>query len=305
MYGQVLLATFLWAGTNTAGAVAATGGSPVALALLRCLCGAVVLLVVTAPAGRRIVPELGDLPRIVMLGALGAGGYSLLFLSGLALAGPTYGALIGATPPMWVVVISALRTGRMPRPLILLGIATSTAGVVAIVGLDTSAVTSPRVLVGCALLVAAAVAWAGFTVLSAPLLVRHSPLHVITWATAAGAVLLLPVTGIAGGFGVVTDVRAEAWLGLGYLIVLGTVVAPVLWCRGVAAIGASRTSILLNLEAVWGVTIASVATATVPTPAQLTGGLLIVAGAAVVQRVDVERTTVVLQSRQNDSGLMP
>jgi len=85
--------------------------------------------------------------------------------------------------------------------------------------------------------------WALYTILSKPLLERHSPLKVTAWSMTAGSVILaffVPSFFDAGELG---RLSMTGWLIIVFSIVLSTVVAFFLWYRGVARIGVSRTMI--------------------------------------------------------------
>lgn len=114
-------------------------------------------------------------------------------------------------------------------------------------------------------------------------LARYSASQATAYASIIGTILLLPVAAAAG---LGDNLRATAppdWIGILYMAMFGTVVAFVLWYRGVAALGPSRTSIFLNLVPVWGVTFAALFLGQSITPVQLGGMVAILAGVRVVQ----------------------
>jgi len=81
-----------------------------------------------------------------------------------------------------------------------------------------------------------------------------------------------------------------AWLGIGLLAVVSTVVAFMLFLHGLAAIGPVRTAIISTVEPFWGAFLASLVLAQ-PLSAHTLGGGALVAAAVILLNLPTRRTS--------------
>ncbi|HEX2115157.1 MAG TPA: DMT family transporter, partial [Alphaproteobacteria bacterium] len=73
-------------------------------------------------------------------------------------------------------------------------------------------------------------------------------------------------------------------LSIGYIALFASVVAFLLWLRGVARLGPARAGQFLHLMPVFGAALAFVFLGEVPTPVQIAGAALVLSGLAVFER---------------------
>jgi drug/metabolite transporter (DMT)-like permease len=150
--------------------------------------------------------------------------------------------------PAWVAVISAMR-GREPLTAQrVLALALSLAGIAVMVGLPGSgdAATGAGAALGAALALVAALLYA----LYIPMidhLGRDMPAAVTSTFVCTGAAVILGGAAIAtGGLGI--RQAPIAWVSIGLLAVVCTVIAFLLFLRGLSAIGPVRTAIISTVE---------------------------------------------------------
>ncbi len=147
---------------------------------------------------------------------------------------------------------------------------------------DPAGAVSSRRLAGDLILIGASVAWAIYTILGPKLIARYDPLVATTYASAAGAVMLLPFA--VPGFGKLAHAGLSAWASIIYLAPLGTTLAFVLYYDSVRSLGATRTSAFTLLVPVFGVS-SSILVLGEPLRAGLAvGGAIVLAGLWLVQR---------------------
>ena len=188
--------------------------------------------------------------------------------------------------PAWVAVLSALR-GREPltgQRVLALGL--SLAGIGVMVGVPGTGDASSAI--GVALALVAELLYA----LYIPMidhLGRGVPAAVTSTFVCVGAAVILGVAAVATG-GLVLHEAPVAWLGIGLLAVVSTVVAFMLFLHGLAAIGPVRTAIISTVEPFWGAFLASIVLAQ-PLSAHTLGGGALVAAAVILLNLPRRRTS--------------
>jgi drug/metabolite transporter (DMT)-like permease len=137
-------------------------------------------------------------------------------------------ALLVATVPLWMVLLDWLfmRGGR-PAGKVFLGLILGLIGIVLLIG-PTDLLGEHRVdLVGVAMLLLAALSWAIGSLYARRAPLPDAPLLGTSLEMIAGGVLLLLASGIKGEWVQVdlASVSLRSWLALGYLTLLGSIVA--------------------------------------------------------------------------------
>jgi len=124
-----------------------------------------------------------------------------------------------------------------------------------------------------------------YTVYGKRVLAVHSPAVATTAAYVLGSVMLLPVPFLTARFFPAPDwTSATAWAVVAIQGILGAI-AHVWWYEGVHRVGASRAGIFMNLQPVVGVVLAWVMLGETIEPAEIVGGLAVLAGVGLTTRV--------------------
>jgi drug/metabolite transporter (DMT)-like permease len=261
---------------------------PVGFTFLRYTLASVALLAIMRWSEGAIVTPGRDTVRILILGGLGFGLYQILWTTGLQSIPAGDSALIIASTPVLVAVLAVVSGADTLTPLKFAGAAISFLGVVVVIaaGIGISFSGSG---VGSALTLAAATCWAGYTAFAAPVLRRHSPLMLTTWATIGGTVVLAP-PGLAqllapGAVGPDQVARAvPLLLAIAYSGVLAAALANVIVFNGVRLLGPTRVITLQSFVPAMAVILAFIFLHEPIRPAQVLGGAIIVAGVALTRR---------------------
>jgi drug/metabolite transporter (DMT)-like permease len=226
-------------------------------------------------SGRRIVRPRGA----EWLWLFGVGGSGLLLFNVALVRGARHAepAVLGvavACVPVLLAAIGPLLEGGRPRRRVLVAAAVVTAGAVLVEGTgrtDATGVLWALVVFGCE---------AGFTLLAVPVLGRHGAegvsVHATWMATAMFAVLGASHEGPAA----VSRLDGSDWAAIGYLAVLVTAVAFVLWYGCVRHIGASRSGLLTGVAPVAAAAIGIPVSGALPSLPVWGGIALIAAGLA-------------------------
>lgn len=248
--------------------------SPVNLILVRFITGSLLLFLLLFFLEDVKVPPR-DMWRLTLLGAVGVALYQFVFTFALKYTSAVNVGILINMSPIYGGFLSSLFGYEKFRKKTIFAILTGFAGVYVLMTKGDWNVLLRGDVTGNVLALFASLFWALYTILSKPLLERHSPLKVTAFSMAAGSVLLaffVPSFFDAGELG---RLSMTGWLIIVFSIVLSTVVAFFLWYRGVARIGASRTMIYQYCVPVFTALAAYFVLGETLHVSQLVGGLII------------------------------
>jgi drug/metabolite transporter (DMT)-like permease len=280
----MLLHSALSAGTYIAGKRALTELSPVEVALARFTLAAAVHAVVLWRM--RVRFERRDVAAIAGLGVLAVAVNQLLFLGGLSLSTPGHAALLYATTPIFVFLAEWLRGRERATGQKVTGIAIAFAGTVVVLGGRgvLGGAGARDMLLGDVLLLFAVVSWALYAVGGKSYAGKYGGLATGSGTLVAGTLLCAPV-GIF--FFDTADVAAMSGWGLvslGYLVLVTSVVAWLIYYWALGRADASRVAIWSNLQPVLTALIAWLVYGEPLTAPFLAGGAMVVAGVLLTER---------------------
>ncbi|MEV5842391.1 DMT family transporter [Streptomyces sp. NPDC051985] len=202
----------------------------------------VILLVVARVAGARLVwPRGREWLWLTGLAVTGLVLFNVAVVRGVAHAEPAVIAVAVACVPVVLAVVGPLLERRSPSRQVLVAAPVVVAGAVLVEGTgraDSAGVAWAALALGCE---------AGFTLLAVPVLRRHTPWGVSVHATWLGAVLLAVLGTALEGPSSVRELSGVQWAAVGYLALLVTAVAFVLWYSTVRAVGAGRAGLLTGI----------------------------------------------------------
>jgi probable blue pigment (indigoidine) exporter len=239
--------------------------------------------------------------RALVLGTLNIGAFFvLIFIAAYRLPGGT-AATLTATAPIMVMLIAWGLIRERPRPAALAGAAIGVAGVALLV-LRADFVVDP---VG----VAASFGAVAMSSVGFVLVKRWKPpvdlLTFTAWQLVAGGLVLLPIALLVEGPPPALDARAVG--GFLYLGLVGTVLAYVVWFRGLRRLPASAVSLVGLLNPVSGTAIGILLAGETFGPVQALGLLMVLGGIlagqpSVVARLRRRRPVVVEPESAEELG---
>ncbi len=215
--------------------------SPVNLILFRFIAGSIFLFFLLLFIEDVKIP-LKDFLHLCLLGAIGITIYQFFFTYALKYTSVTNVSIIINTSPLYGGILASLFGFEKFQPKRLFAIITGFFGVYILItkgsflleGGDTT---------GNTLAILSSIFWALYTILSKPLLDKHSPLKVTTYSMLSGAALLCPFIPFYLDLEEYGALSLTGWACLLYAVIFSIVIAFFLWYRGVSRIGASRTMI--------------------------------------------------------------
>ena len=160
----LLTATALWAGNAIAGRLLVGSISPITLSAVRWGLAALLLL----PLGWRVFKPQSALwqnkRRFVLLGLFGVGSYNVLLYLALQTSTAINVTLIGASMPIWMLLIGAVFYQAKPNLLQLIGAVVSLFGVAVVLTRgEISTLLSMELVVGDLLIMLATILWAVYS----------------------------------------------------------------------------------------------------------------------------------------------
>jgi drug/metabolite transporter (DMT)-like permease len=232
---------------------------------------AVTILALLVRPGRPVRPM--DLLRLAALSATGLVGFNVCLLAALRHAEvAVVGTIVGCSP-LVLAIVGPLSHRTRPAARLVLASAVVVAGAALVEGTGRADRTG---------LLAAAGTLAGevlFSLLAAPLLPRLGPVRVSAW-TCALAVPMLGVSALVLGERPRVPTVAEA-VGFGYLALVLTVGAFLLWYAGLHRLGVARAGMFVGVLPVSTLAAAALLDGRLPRLAQVVGVLIVAVGLAV------------------------
>lgn len=264
---------------------------PIGFTMLRYGLASIALLGILRWTEGAVRFPLPDTIRILVLGGLGFGLYQILWTTGLTSIPAGDSALIIASTPVLVAVLAVVAGADTLTPMKFVGATLSFLGVVVVIAAGVG-ISMSGSLVGSVLTLAAAACWASYTAFAAPVLRRHSPLVLTTWATIGGTLVLIP-PGVAqllapGALGPEQAAKVVPLvLAIAYSGVLAAALANVIVFNGVRLLGPTRVITLQSFVPAMAVVLAFIFLGEPIRPAQVVGGLIIVVGVALTRRASM------------------
>ena len=282
-----VLVMVIWAANFVIHKAAITVVPPVGFTFLRITLAAVSMLVLCRLLDGGIGLPRRDLARVLVLGGVGYGVYQILWP--IALSSTTAGnsALVIASSPIFTALVAMALGMEAASWYRSGGVAIAFVGVGLVVVGGGAGPAGPGI--GDLLTVICAACWGATLALTAPLLVRVSPFRMASWALTGGAIVLaLPgswqlVTGDLSGAG------PEILLAIAFTGIVAAGLANVVVFRSVKVIGPSRFANFQFLTPVFTVALGALFLGEGVAPAQVAGGIAIVAGILVARRAPLGR----------------
>ena len=279
---SLILAAVFWGLNFAATKFAAEVIPPLVFMALRFAGGGLLLFLILRafePASRL---RRRDFLPMTALGCFGVATAQTGFTYGVSMTSAASTGLIFATAPVWGMILGALLGLERPTRRGILGLALCVAGVGVVVfeGLGAEGES----LVGDLAVLGAAVSVGGYSVLSMPLLRRHSPLAVATYPIVFSVPLLVLLAlpqGLNLEWG---SVGAGPWAAIGYSALFATTFAFIAWQTGIRRIGANKILVYQYLVTITGVASGIVFFEEVLGIEKIVGGAVILLGVYLARR---------------------
>ena len=290
-----LAVVVLWASAFPAIQVAVPQMGVIGLSFARLAVASVALLVLAVIAKARF-PRMRDLGWIFACGFFGMTAYQLLLNWGELYVPAGTASIIVAAAPLVSVAVARMLFHERISPVTIVGSAVALGGV-AFVCLSRAGVSLSAAVW---IVVAAMVVQGIYHPLQRPLLKTYTSLEVACYAMIAGTIMTLPFVpfDLDGLF----SAGAAPWLAAIYLGLLPSAAGFVLWAYAVARMPVAVSTSLLYLVPPVAVVIAWMWLGELPIPAELLGGIIVIAGVAIISQAP---RLLARRSEQRESANTP
>ena len=261
-FGQAYLllavTALIWGGNAIAGRLAVGEVSPMVLTSLRWVISVCVLLPLTGPQLVAAWPKLrGSWRSTVLMGAFGFTAFNALFYGAAHYTSAVNLTIIQGAVPVLVLLGTVAFFQARVRPLQILGMLVTVAGVVVVsVKADWQILRTLAFNIGDVWMLIASVFYAGYTLglrrrpAGVPALVFFTALAVVAFLSS------LPLLAVEIATGTVQWPTPAGWAVMLYVALLPSLLAQILYIRGVELIGPARAGLFVNLVPVFGALLA-------------------------------------------------
>lgn len=242
---------------------------------VRYLAASLILLALARYLGVRLTWPRGR--EWLWLGGIAATGlvlFNVAIVRGVSHAQPAMIAVAVACVPVLLGVLGPLLQGQSPQRRIVVAAVIVTGGAVLVEGggrADAEGIAWAALALACE---------AAFTLLAVPVLPRHGAWGVSVHSVWLGAVMFTVLGVATEGPAAVEQLTPADLATIGYLALLVTVVAFLLWYSTVAALGPGRVGLLTGIAPVSAAFTGIATGSRPPTPLMWTGIAIVVAGLA-------------------------
>ena len=279
---SLMLAAVFWGANYAATKYAAEFMPPLLVVALRFTAGGILMVCLLRFLEPADTLKPKDFLPVAALGVLGVAIGQTAFTFGVSMTTAANTGLIFATAPIWGLLLGLLLGLERPalRGIVGVGLSILGVGIVFYEGLGAEGTS----LAGDLFVLLAAMAFGCYTVLSMPVLERHSPLTVATYSLLSGGLIVLLLSSPYLGGLEWESVGAGAWAAVAFSAVLATAFSFSAWQTGVSRIGANRVLVYQYLITVTGVASGIVFFSEVLGIEKIIGGAIILVGVYLARR---------------------
>jgi drug/metabolite transporter (DMT)-like permease len=283
-----LLVMLTWGGNVVAVKAAIADVPPILFACVRFLSAFLVLLVVLKLREGNVGLPRRDVLPVALLGLVGFGLYQDLWASALGQTTASNSALITAATPVSTMAIAAAIGSDTITGAKVLGAVMALAGALGVVGV-THGFGFAGASLGDLMTFAATVCWSCYVAIGAPILRRHSPLRMATWAIGFGCLGMLPIALVQLPSFEPSHVHGSTIALFLFCALIAAAASNVVMFEVVKVLGPGRTTLFQSLVPAFAVVAAAVFLSEAIVLGQVIGGLVIFAGVMVSGRASLIR----------------
>lgn len=249
MYAAIAVFTLIASGTYLVAKGAISEIAPLVFAFYRFCLASLVFLGLNVLRRDFLTFRKSEWPLLVFLGLLAIPLNQCMFLFGLSYTQPTHPALLFATTPIWVYLLSVRRGEEAVSRRKTMGIIIALIGVSAFF-IEKGITLRLDYLFGDSITMIAVWSWATYTVAGRPLVKRRGAMAVTSTSLIIGTLLYFPLgIYLALNFDY-SNVGLIGWSGVAYTGILTSIIAYTLWYWTIKHIEPSRAAVFMSLQPV-------------------------------------------------------
>ncbi|MEW6212071.1 MAG: DMT family transporter, partial [Acidobacteriota bacterium] len=242
-----------------------------------------VMFFVLMISGRGFRVPRRDLLKLIGLGVLANALYQSLFITGMAHTRTGNAALIVSTTPFFSALIGRMRRQEYFTARGVTGLALAFGGILLIIVYGDARLEFGSTILGDLILVGSTLCWTVYTFAARNMVHTHGSLKATAIMMMSGTPVFLIICAPSLMKQNWSEVRPQAWAGVGYSALFAIALAHLLWNYGVRRLGSTRTAIYSNFTPVTAMLIVWAARGEAPTAGQIAGAAIIFIGLYLVR----------------------
>ncbi|MFZ5643817.1 MAG: DMT family transporter [Bacillota bacterium] len=248
---------------------------PMTLALLRFLMASVILVAMLKIMEPQARLKKEDIPSLLIAGLIGITLYFFFENNGVKLTTASVASMIIALIPILTILADYIFFKSPMPPYKIACVLISVVGVYLVVGANITGPNGQGNIIGNLLMMGAALSWVIYNVVTKPIGKKRSQLYIVTYQTIFGTLSLIPFSLLEMGSW--QAVSLSIILNVAFLGIFCSALGYYLYVYAMKGLGMGVVSYFINLVPVVTVISSYLILKETVTPAQMAGGLLIVA----------------------------
>jgi drug/metabolite transporter (DMT)-like permease len=282
VYAILLVQSLMASGTHLVAKVVVEAVDAPTLTLIRCLISVAGMGVMLLLSGHRLSIRREDYRLIFVLSLLAIPVNQFFFLYGIRYTTAANAALLYATTPALVLLLSRILLGERLTRRKVAGVALAFAGVVTVI-LERGPDASMQYVYGNLIIFLAVIAWSSYTAYGKRLIAKYGPIGASSVTLIVGTVLFIPVGIIPALAFPYASLSVANWLHILYLGIVTSVLAYVLWYYALSRAEAGKVALFTNLQPILTTVLAVVLLGQTLTPMFVIGGIVVLSGVILAQ----------------------
>lgn len=257
-YAMILACMFFWGGSWVSGKILVDVAPPFTIGFFRFLIASLLFVPLLVLKRNSLETNLSrkDYAYFVLLGLTGIFGYGILFLTGMRFTTAAQGSIIAGVNPasvsLWAHVIHKEKLGSKWRYI---GFILSFLGIVFVIGVQSLINFRLEYLIGNLIILGAMILWGIYSSIGKSAMRNVSSIQATAGGTFVGTVFFAAGAIVEGFWTLPAMVDPFFWLQVAFLGVLVTFVSFLFYFHAIRNLGATRTSVFINLVPVFGTTL--------------------------------------------------
>ncbi len=255
IYFKLVLTAIFWGGTFVAARNVSDHIGPFTGSFIRFAAASILLAAIaTFKEGRLPRMAKHQVVPAILLGMTGVFAYNVFFFSGLQTITAGRASLIVAINPVLISLLSDFFFHEKLHSAKIIGAALCLFGVILVISRGNPLLLfSGGIGRGELFILGCVVSWATYSLIGKSIMRDLTPFAAVFYSCAIGAAALFPLALMENMAGKIGAFSFIDWTSLLYLAFFGTVIGFFWYYEGIAAIGAARASVFINLVPVSGV----------------------------------------------------
>ncbi len=255
IYFKLVLTAIFWGGTFVAARAVSDHIGPFTGSFIRFAAASILLAAIaTFKEGRLHCMAKHQVVPAILLGMTGVFAYNVFFFSGLQTITAGRASLIVAINPVLISLLSDFFFHEKLHSAKIIGAALCLFGVILVISRGNPlSLFSGGIGRGELFILGCVVSWVTYSLIGKSIMRDLTPFAAVFYSCAIGAAALFPLALMENMAGRIGAFNFIDWTSLLYLAFFGTVIGFFWYYEGIAAIGAARASVFINLVPVSGV----------------------------------------------------